>query len=840
MRVIKRNGTYEPVKFDKISSRVKKQTYDLDRDYVDAMEISKKVISGLYDGVTSKELDKLAAETAASLTRIHPDYSVLAARIAITSLKKETNKSFKETIDKLYHYVNEKTGENAGLISDEVYNVVIENSDKIESMIVHDRDFEFDYFGFKTLEKAYLLKINGQIAETPQQLYMRVAIGIWGDNLKEVQKTYEMLSTGYFTHATPTLFNAGTRKPQLSSCFLLDVDSDSIQGIYKTLSDCAAISQSAGGIGLNIHKIRGKGSYIKGTNGESNGIVPMLRVFNETARYVDQGGGKRKGSIAVYLEPWHLDIQDFISLKKNHGKEEMRARDLFLALWIPDLFMERVETSSSWTLFDPSEVPGLIDAVDSETDKAFTRLYEKYESEGKGVKINARELWLQVLETQIETGVPYVLYKDAANNKSNQKNLGTIKSSNLCTEILEYTSPEETAVCNLASIALPKFVNIPSGKTKSRDKALRTFDFDKLYDVAYQVTVNLNRVINVNWYPTVETERSNLRHRPIGIGVQGLADLFAMLGLPFEDDLSKKLNNDIFETIYFASMTASKDMAKKGYKDEVKRLKECDSNLVVEKTFGAYSSFIGSPLSNGIFQFDMWGVKSDELSGRWDWDSLRKEVRTYGTTNSLLLAPMPTASTAQILGNNECFEPFTSNIYKRNVLSGEFVMVNKHLVIDLIDLGLWNDEIRLAMIKENGSIQNISQIPYNLKEIYKTVWEMKSSNLIDMAADRGKFICQSQSMNLFMRDANVAKLNKALFYGWKKGLKTGMYYLRSNSKTQARQSLGVDDTIVSEIPKVEVTIPKPTSILMSTEEIEAMNGLTCSLDNPDQCDVCSG
>ena len=838
MRVIKRNGTYEPVKFDKISSRVKKQTYDLDRDYVDAMEVSKKVISGLYDGVTSKELDKLAAETAASLTRIHPDYSVLAARIAITSLKKETDKSFKETIDKLYHYVNKKTGENAGLISDEVYNVVMENSEKIESMIIHDRDFDFDYFGFKTLEKAYLLKIDGQIAETPQQLYMRVAIGIWGDNLKEVQKTYEMLSTGYFTHATPTLFNAGTRKPQLSSCFLLDVDSDSIQGIYKTLSDCAAISQSAGGIGLNIHKIRGKGSYIKGTNGESNGIVPMLRVFNETARYVDQGGGKRKGSIAVYLEPWHSDIQDFINLKKNHGKEELRARDLFLALWIPDLFMERVEANTTWTLFDPAEVPGLIDAVDSETDKAFTRLYEKYESEGKGITISARELWLQVLENQIETGVPYILYKDAANNKSNQKNLGTIKSSNLCTEILEYTSPEETAVCNLASIALPKFVNTPSGKSKSRDKSLRTFDFDKLYEVAYQVTVNLNRVIDVNWYPTVETERSNLRHRPIGIGVQGLADLFAMLGLPFEDDLSKKLNNDIFETIYFAAMTASKDMAKKQYRVEVKKLKEQDSNLVVDKTFGAYSSFNGSPLSKGIFQFDMWGVKSDELSGRWDWDTLRKEVTTYGATNSLLLAPMPTASTAQILGNNECFEPFTSNIYKRNVLSGEFVMVNKHLVIDLIDLGLWNDEIRLAMIKENGSIQNIPQIPNNLKEIYKTVWEMKSSNLIDMAADRGKFICQSQSMNLFMRDANVAKLNKALFYGWKKGLKTGMYYLRSNSKTQARQSLGVDDTITNEIPKVEVTIPKPSSISMSAEEIEAMNGLTCSLDNPDDCIAC--
>jgi ribonucleoside-diphosphate reductase alpha chain len=838
MKVVKRNGADEPVKFDKISSRIKKQTYDLDRDYIDAMEVSKKVISGLYDGVTSKELDKLAAETAASLTRIHPDYSMLAARIAITSLKKETSKSFKETIDKLYNYVNKKTDENAGLISDEVYEVVQKHSERIESMIIHDRDLDFDYFGFKTLEKAYLLKIDGQVAETPQHMYMRVAIGIWGDNLKEVQKTYELLSTGYFTHATPTLFNAGTKKPQLSSCFLLDVDSDSIHGIYKTLSDCAAISQSAGGIGLNIHKIRSKGSYIKGTNGESNGIVPMLRVFNETARYVDQGGGKRKGSIAVYLEPWHADIQDFINLKKNHGKEELRARDLFLALWIPDLFMQRVEENVDWTLFDPSEVPGLIDAVDSENDKAFTRLYEKYESDGKGKKISARELWLQILENQIETGVPYVLYKDAANNKSNQKNLGTIKSSNLCTEIIEYTSKDETAVCNLASIALPKFVNIPSGKTKSRDKSVRSFDFDKLYEVSYQVTVNLNRVIDVNWYPTPETKNSNLKHRPIGIGVQGLADLYAILALPFEDDLAKKLNEDIFETIYFAAMTASKDMAKKLYKDELKRLKEVGSNLTVDKTFGAYSTFEGSPLSEGVFQFDMWGVKSNELSGRWDWDSLRKEVMTYGVTNSLLLAPMPTASTAQILGNNECFEPFTSNIYKRNVLSGEFVIVNKHLVLDLIDLGLWNDEIRVMMIKENGSIQNIPQIPVNLKEIYKTVWEMKSANLIDMAADRGKFICQSQSMNLFMRDANVAKLNKALFYGWKKGLKTGMYYLRSNSKTQARQSLGVDDTIVKEIPNIDVQIPKPINITLSNAEIEAMNGLTCSLDNPDDCIAC--
>jgi ribonucleoside-diphosphate reductase alpha chain len=646
MRVLKRNGSYEPVKFDKVSARIKKQTYDLDRDFIDPIEVAQKVISGIYDGITSKELDRLAAETSASLTRIHPDYSVLAARLAITSLKKDTSKSFKETIEKLYNYISDKTSENASLISDEVYKVVMDNSDRIESMLVHDRDFEFDYFGFKTLERAYLLKVNGNIVETPQHMYMRVAIGIWGDNLKEVQKTYDLLSTGYFTHATPTLFNAGTRKPQLSSCFLLDIHDDSIQGIYKTLADCASISQSAGGIGLNIHKIRAKGSYIKGTNGYSNGIVPMLKVFNETARYVDQGGGRRKGSIAVYLEPWHSDIYDFIDLKKNHGKEELRARDLFLALWIPDLFMERVQNDDYWTLFDPVEVPGLIDCYDSDEDKTFTRLYEKYETEGKGTRIKARELWMKVLENQIETGVPYVLYKDAANKKSNQKNLGTIKSSNLCTEIIEFTSPDETAVCNLASIALPKFVNIPTGKTKSKDKGLRTFDFDKLYEVAYQTTINLNKVIDVNWYPTKETRNSNMRHRPIGIGVQGLADLFAMLGLPFEDDLAKKLNDEVFETIYFAAMTASKDMAKNDYKLALKEFKDTPQpeGLGLKTTYGAYQSFIGSPLSKGIFQFDMWGVKAEELSGRWDWEKLRKEVVKYGTKNSLLLAPMPTAS----------------------------------------------------------------------------------------------------------------------------------------------------------------------------------------------------
>jgi ribonucleoside-diphosphate reductase alpha chain len=848
MIVIKRDGTEETVKFDKISSRIKKQTYGLDTEYVDYLEVSQKVISGVYDGVTSNELDKLAAETAAAMTRIHPDYSILASRIAISSLKKGTKKSFKETIEDLYYYIDPKTNLNASMISDEVFEVVQKYSDKIESMIIHDRDFNFEYFGFKTLERAYLLRVNGNIVETPQHMFMRVAVGIWGDNLKEVQKTYDLLSEGYFTHATPTLFNAGTKKPQMSSCFLLDVDSDSIKGIYKTLSDCALISQTAGGIGINIHKIRSKGSYIKGTNGISNGIVPMLKVFNETARYVDQGGGRRKGSIAVYLEPWHADIEDFIDLKKNHGKEEMRARDLFLALWTPDLFMQRVEEDGNWTLFDPAKTPKLIDAYDSDDKKDFTELYEKYESEGKGEKtIKARELWAKILENQIETGVPYMLFKDAANKKSNQKNLGTIKSSNLCTEILEYTDDKETAVCNLASIALPKFVEIPVGKSKSKDKSLRTFDFNSLYDVAYQTTVNLNQVIDKNFYPTPETERSNMRHRPIGIGVQGLADLFAILGYPFESEEAKKLNKDVFETIYFASMTASNDMAKK----DLKNLPEYENR---KTTDGAYETFVGSPLSEGKFQFDLWNVKAEELSGRWDWEKLRKLVVKYGVKNSLLLAPMPTASTAQILGNNECFEPFTSNIYRRNVLSGEFVVVNKHLVFDLINLGLWNDNIRIQMIKNNGSIQDIPEIPVHLKEVYKTAWEMKLSNLIDMSADRGVFVCQSQSFNLFMRDANVAKLNKALFYGWKKGLKTGMYYLRSNAKAEAKKSLGADvNETEIEVKNVEIKSEVLNQSIVSSEEnkinlniqkdilneeVEAMAQLICSLDSPENCDSC--
>ena len=819
MYVTKRNGEREPVKFDKVVLRIKKQTYDLNTDYVDPINVSKKVIAGIYDGVTTEQLDKLAAETAASMIPIHPDYSYLASRIAITSLYKHVPKEFTTVAKNLYEYVNPQTGERAGMISDTTYKVIEKHGKELNAMIVHDRDFEFDFFGFKTLEKSYLLKIDGKVAETPQHLYMRVAVGIWGENLEMVQKTYEMMSQGLFTHATPTLFNAGTTRPQLSSCFLLDIDDDSIPGIYKTLSDCALISQSAGGIGINIHKIRAKGSYIKGTNGTSNGIIPMLRVFNETARYVDQGGGKRKGSIAVYLEPWHADIFEFLDLRKNHGKEELRARDLFLALWTPDLFMKRVNEDGDWTLFSPNEVPGLIDAYDDGDQLNFTTLYEKYENEGKGLKkIKARVLWEKILDSQIETGTPYMLYKDAANRKSNQKNLGTIKSSNLCTEILEYTDKNETAVCNLASIALPKMVEIPTGKVRSRNKRFRTFDFEKLYDVTYQTTVNLNRVIDINYYPTPETKFSNFNHRPIGIGVQGLADTFAMLGFSFESEDAKRLNKEIFETIYFAALTASKDLAIKD---------------------GSYSSFAGSPASKGTLQFDMWNIDEEEdLSGRWNWNELKESIVKNGLRNSLLLAPMPTASTAQILGNNECFEPFTSNLYKRNTLSGEYVVINKHLVEDLVDLGLWNNEIRVKLFAEEGSIQNINEIPNHIKETYKTVWEMKGKNLLDMARDRAIFIDQSQSLNMFMKDVTHSKLSSAHFYGWGIGLKTGMYYLRTKAKASALKGLGVDMNEIKINEDYLVQTPT-TSVSNITDEITTeMISKVCSIDDPD-CLTCS-
>ena len=812
MDILKRTGSLEPVKLEKISSRIKKLTYGL-HERVDPDIVSTKVVSGLYDGVSSKELDQLSAETAASMVTVHPDFGKLAARIAITALYKDVEKDFSVIAKKLYEYINPKTGDSAGMISDEVYAVIQNYSQELDAMIVHDRDFNFDYFGFMTLRKSYLLKIDNVPAETPQHLYMRVAVGIWRDNLEMVQKTYDMLSQGLFTHATPTLFNASTNRPQLSSCFLLDVDDDSIPGIYKTLSDCALISQSAGGIGINIHKIRAKGSYIKGTNGYSNGIIPMLKVFNETARYVDQGGGKRKGSIAVYLEPWHGDIFDFLELRKNQGKEELRARDLFLALWIPDLFMKRVETDGNWSLFSPDQVPGLIDAYDSPDKKAFTELYERYEAEGKALKtIKARELWEKVLDSQVETGTPYMLYKDACNFKSNQKNLGTIKSSNLCTEIIEYTDRNETAVCNLASVALPKYVVIPTGKVREKDKKLRKYDFKFLFDVVYQATVNLNQVIDVNYYPTPETKNSNNKHRPIGLGVQGLADTFVMMGLPFESEEAKKLNKDIFETIYFAALTASNDLAKQ---------------------HGSYSSFEGSPASQGLLQYDLWGLTENDLSGMWNFSALKEEIKQFGLRNSLLVAPMPTASTAQILGNNECFEPFTTNLYKRNTLSGEYAVINKHLVEDLVNLGIWSDNVRLKLFNENGSVQNIPEIPTDIKEVYKTVWEMKGKSILEMARDRSYFIDQSQSLNMFMADPTPSKLSSAHMYGWKLGLKTGMYYLRVKPKAQALKGLGIDLSSASigeaEKPKVVEQIKD-----LDTSEFTAK---VCSLDNPD-CESC--
>lgn len=817
MNVVKRDGTVEQVKFDKISSRIRKQTYDLNDDYVDYFEVAKKVISGLYDGVTSAELDKLSAETAASMVTTHPDYGKLAARIVITSLYKEVPKEFSTVAKNLYEYLNPATGEPAGMISDETYSVIEKYATELNGMIMHDRDFNFDYFGYKTLEKSYLLKINGKPAETPQHMYMRVSVGIWGDNLQMVQKTYDLLSQGLFTHATPTLYNSGTNRPQLSSCFLIDVDDDSIPGIYKSLSDCAKISQNAGGIGINIHKIRSKGSYIKGTNGTSNGIVPMLRVFNETARYVDQGGGKRKGSIAVYLEPWHGDIFDFLDLRKNHGKEELRARDLFLALWIPDLFMQRVEADGNWSLFSPDTVPGLIDAYDSPDDKKFTMLYERYEAEGKALKtIKARELWEKVLDSQIETGTPYMLYKDSCNYKSNQKNLGTIYSSNLCTEIIERSSKDETAVCNLASIALPKYVVIPSGKVREKDKKLRKFDFQKLYDVTYQATVNLNQVIDINYYPTPETKTSNDRHRPIGLGVQGLADTFAMMGMPFESEEARKLNRDIFETIYFAALTASKDLS---------------------KSHGKYSSFDGSPASQGILQYDFWGLTEQDLSGMWDFKSLKEEIKQYGLRNSLLVAPMPTASTAQILGNNECFEPFTANLYKRNTLSGEYAIINKHLVDDLVNNGLWTDNIRMKLFLNNGSVQDIDEISNDIKELYKTVWEMKGKSILEMARDRNYFIDQSQSLNMFMAEPTMSKLSSAHFYGWKLGLKTGMYYLRTKPKAAALKGLGIDTSGMQSLDKFEISTAESSSL--KEFDVQKFNAAVCSLDNPD-CESCSG
>jgi ribonucleoside-diphosphate reductase alpha chain len=748
--------------------------------------VAKKVIDGIYDRVQTVELDNLAAETAASLTTKHPDYAVLAARIAISNLHKTTSKSFSNTIKLLYQYLDPKTGENASLISREVYEVVKKNANLLDSTIIYDRDFGYDYFGFKTLERSYLLKLDGKVVERPQHMLMRVAVGIHQEDIDSVIETYNLLSERWFTHATPTLFNAGTPKAQLSSCFLLTVKEDSIDGIYDTLKQCAKISQSAGGIGLSIHNIRATGSYIKGTNGTSNGIIPMLKVYNDTARYVDQGGGKRKGAFAVYLEPWHADVIDFLHLKKNHGKEEQRARDLFYALWIPDLFMKRVEANEEWSLFCPNEAPGLADCYGTE----FEALYEKYEREGRARKvIKAQDLWFEVLEAQTETGTPYMLFKDHANRKSNQKNLGTIKSSNLCTEIMEYTSKDEVAVCNLASIALPKFVI--NGK----------FDHNKLMEVTKQVARNLNRIIDINYYPVPEAERSNLRHRPIGIGIQGLADTFIKLRMPFDSEEAQRLNEDIHETIYYGAMVSSMELA---------------------KIQGTYETWKGSPVSEGIFQFDMWGVTPK--SGRWDWEALRKQVKKHGVRNSLLLAPMPTASTSQILGNNECFEPYTSNIYTRRVLSGEFIVVNKHLLKDLVELGLWSEKMKNKLIEENGSVQNISEIPQNIKDLYKTVWEISQKTIIDMSADRGAYICQSQSLNIHLRDANFGKLTSMHFYAWKKGLKTGMYYLRTKAAADA----------------IKFTVEKQADVALEpmVSEEDKLAAMACSLDNPEGCEAC--
>ncbi len=824
MYVIKRDGRRESVKFDKITARIEKLCYSLDPYFVQPLEVAKKVITGLYDGVTTTELDNLAAETAASMTTKHPDYAVLAARIAISNLHKNTQKSFSTTMRRLYNYIDPKTGENAALLSKEVYDVIKKHASELDAAIIYDRDFGYDYFGFKTLEKSYLLKLDGKIVERPQHMLMRVSVGIHLDDIESVLHTYNLLSERWFTHATPTLFNAGTPKPQMSSCFLLTMQDDSIEGIYDTLKQCAKISQSAGGIGLSIHNIRAKGSYIKGTNGTSNGIIPMLRVYNDTARYVDQGGGKRKGSFAIYLEPWHADVFDFLQLKKNHGKEEGRARDLFYALWVPDLFMQRVKDNDMWSLFCPHECPGLSDSY----GEAFEELYTSYERAGKARKVvKAQELWFEILESQTETGTPYMLYKDHANRKSNQKNLGTIKSSNLCTEIMEYTSKDEVAVCNLASLALPKYL-------KTNERGFVEFDHARLYEVTKVVTKNLNRIIDRNYYPVEEARRSNMRHRPIGLGVQGLADVFILLRMPFESAEARRLNKDIFETIYFASMEASMELAKKE---------------------GPYQTWKGSPISEGIFQFDMWDVTPE--SGRWNWEDLRAKVIEHGVRNSLLVAPMPTASTSQILGNNECFEPYTSNIYTRRVLSGEFVVVNKHLLKDLVKLGLWNDAMKNKLISANGSVQSIPEIPQHLKELYKTVWEIKQKAIIDMAADRGAYICQSQSLNIHIQDPNFGKLTSMHFYAWEKGLKTGMYYLRTKAaadaikftvEKQAEVAIEQANVVHEQALNYEAYAAQAAQAKASANSftVAGLNNVTeqnwsamqCSIDDPEGCEAC--
>ena len=807
MKVKKRDSSLEEMRYDKITRRIQHFCDDLDIEYVDPTLVTLKVTQGIYDGISTVELDTLAAETAASLVTTHPDYAKLAGRLAVSNLHKTTPKKFSQCIKELYNFVEPKTGKESSLIDDDVYKFVLRNKDVIDGAVTQERDFDFDYFGFKTLERSYLLKINGRIVERPQYMYMRVAVGICNGDLEMALRIYDDLSQHFYTHATPTLFNAGTRRPQMSSCFLIGNKDDDIDGLFDTIKDVAKISKWAGGIGLHVHDVRAKGSYIRGTGGESDGLLPMMKTYNEVARWINQGG-KRKGSFAVYLEPWHADVFEFIDLRKNHGKEEMRARDLFLAMWTPDLFMERVEKDLDWSLFSPDEAPGLSDAYDTPEDKAFTRLYEQYEQEGKARKtVKARKLMDSILTAQIETGTPYMLYKDPANYKSNQKNLGTIKSSNLCTEIIEYSSPEEQAVCNLASIALPKYI------------LNNEFNHDLLYEYTYQVVKNLNNVIDLNFYPTEETKRSNMRHRPVGLGVQGLADVFCMLNLPFESDTADVLQTEIFETIYFAALTSSKDLAKEN---------------------GAYETFQGSPLSEGIFQYELWGKTDKDTSKRWDWKSLRKEVVKYGVRNSLLVAPMPTASTAQILGNNEAFEPFTSNLFSRRTLGGEFVVVNKHLVKTLLEKGIWSDEIRKKLIMENGSVQNIPEIPTEVKEVYKTVWEMSQKRILSMAANRSIYIDQSQSLNLFIANASKQKVLAAHLYGWKLGLKTGMYYLRTKSAVDPLKGLGIDMSTTK--PNSETQeVPSTNNLIQdNSEEMKLMEMVMTSrpTDSPFECEGC--
>mmetsp|Transcript_25699 Transcript_25699/g.37899 ORF Transcript_25699/g.37899 Transcript_25699/m.37899 type:complete len:803 (-) Transcript_25699:135-2543(-) len=797
MYVQKRDGRKESVHFDKITSRIAKLCYGLNPKYVDAVVISQKVIQGVYPGVTTTELDELAAQTAASFATQHPDCSVLAARISVSNLHKMTLKCFSENISAFYHYIHPTTGKSAPLISEETYKTVMDNKDILDSSIIHDRDFEFDYFGFKTLEKSYLLKRNGKVSERPQHMLMRVSVGIHGDDITAAIETYEMLSQRYFTHATPTLFNAGTPNAQMSSCFLLAMKDDSIDGIYETLKSCAVISKYAGGIGLSCSNIRARQSYIRGTNGTSNGIVPMLRVFNNTARYVDQGGGKRKGSIAVYLEPWHADIFEFLDLRKNHGNESDRARDLFYALWIPNLFMERVQANSDWSLMCPDECPGLNECYGVE----FKELYTKYERAGKARKsIKAQTLWFAILDSQVETGTPYMLYKDHCNEKSNQKNLGTIKCSNLCTEIVEYTSPDEVAVCNLASISLSHLVT-PSQSYANNNG---TFDLEMLKKISMVLTKNLNKVIDRNFYPVQEAKNSNMRHRPIGLGVQGLADAFQMLKIPFDSPKARKLNKDIFETIYFGACTASMELASKD---------------------GPYETYDGSPASKGELQFDLWGVTP---SDRWDWADLKTKIMKHGMRNSLLLAPMPTASTAQILGNNESTEPFTSNMYNRRVLAGEFTVVNKHLLRELTSLGIWTPEVRNRIIADKGSVQNVPEIPQEMKDVYRTVWEIPQKAILDMSADRGAFIDQSQSLNVHIAEPSGSKLTSMHFYAWKKGLKTGMYYLRTRPKADAiaftvNKEQILNDQMKQASLKADGNQVKGNGLVVQDEEEECLN-----------------